>query len=158
MGSRIWLTESIRSLLLIPKIGCFDQALTEPAGSLAWTFLDEVAGSRPVAGTGFTPEQSSRLTRIVRAPGWSGLFARVILVRSLAHLDSIDHKWASTELIPYLAWDQPQAAAMWNSRAYDHHIGSAQLFNSLKAAMLETFEHSAMSDSDLESLMAQLLS
>lgn len=61
-----------------------DQALTEPAGSLAWTFLDEVAESRPAAGTGFTPEQSSRLTRTVRAPGWSGLFARVILVRSLA--------------------------------------------------------------------------
>jgi hypothetical protein len=85
-----------------------DQALNEPAGNLAWTLLDEISENRPAAGTGLRPEHSIRLTRAVRAAGSPGLFARVILVRSLAYLDSIDDKWASTEIIPYLAWDKPQ--------------------------------------------------
>jgi NAD-dependent SIR2 family protein deacetylase len=135
-----------------------DQALSEPAGSLAWTLLDGIADDRPAAGKGLSLEQSRRFTRAVRAPGQSGLFARVVLVGSLAYLDSVDHQWVSQELIPYLGWDHPQAAAMWKSRAYDHNIGSARLFNALKSAMLETFEHSNMSDRDLENFMAQLLS
>jgi hypothetical protein len=133
-----------------------DRALNHPAGSLAWTFLDYVAGGRPAAGTGFSPEHSSRLTRAVRATGLPGLLARVILCGSLAYLDSIDHSWASAQLVPYLAWDQPQAATMWGSRAFDR-VGSAQLFNSLKTDMLEAFEKPAMSDHDLEGLMVHLL-
>jgi hypothetical protein len=133
-----------------------DQALTEPAGNLAWTFLDYVVESRPKPGAGLSPVQSNRLTRAVRATGRPGLLARLILGRSLAYLDSIDHSWASAQLIPYLAWDQPQAATMWRSRASDHP-GTAQLFNSLKTAMLEAFEKPVMSDHDLEGLMAQML-
>ena len=145
--------------------GLLDQALTEPAGSLAWTLLEEVSESRPAAGTRLTLEQSSRLTRAVRAAGLPGLFARVVVVRSLTYLESIDHEWASTEIIPYLDWDQPQAAAMWNSRAYDHHVGSAQLFNSLKTPMsggLRTPRHvrsrsrkSDVAASDVASFSAQ---
>ena len=53
-----------------------DRALSEPAGSLAWTFLDYLNGRRPAPGTGFSPETVTRLTRSVCATGRPGLLAQ----------------------------------------------------------------------------------
>jgi hypothetical protein len=100
------------------------------------------------------PQNAAQAARAV--PSREQRASRVILCGSLAYLDSIDHSWASAQLVPYLAWDQPQAATMWGSRAFDR-LGSAQLFNSLKTDMLEAFEKPAMSDHDLEGLMVHLL-
>ena len=133
-----------------------ERALNEPAGVLAWSFLDYIAEGRPAAGSGLTLEQSNRLTRAVCATGRPGLLARVILCRSLAYLESIDPDWASSHLMPFLEWEQPHATAMWHSRAFDH-TGTARLFNAVKTRLLQTFEQPGMSDNDLEGLMAQLL-
>jgi len=133
-----------------------EQALYEPSGVLAWILLEAVAEEQPVAGSGLTIEQSNHFARAVGTTGKSGLLARATLCRALAYLESIDHEWAHTHLVPCLMWDQPNAAEMWHARSYDR-LGSAQLFNALRRPMLQSFERPEMSDNDLERFMAQLL-
>ena len=132
-------------------------ALNDPAGSLAWTFLDHVADKHLPPNSGFPSECSSRLARAASAAGRNGLLARALLMRSLAYIESIDHKWAETYLMPGLTSDQPFAGAMWVSFAGGGHIGTARLFNAVKARMLEAFAQPTMADHDLEGLMIQLL-
>jgi hypothetical protein len=134
-----------------------DTALTDPAGSLASTFLHHVAAKQQSPNIGLPPEHSSRLALAASAPGRPGLLARVVLVQSLAEIESIDHQWARTYLIPSLAWDQPHAGAMWRSFAGGGEIGTARLFNALKEPMLEAFAQPTMTDHDLEGLIVQLL-
>jgi hypothetical protein len=131
-------------------------ALNDPAGSLAWTFLDHVAEEKPAPDSRLRPEYASRLILGASAPGRPGLLARVLLMRSLAYIESIDHQWTVTYLIPGLFWNRPHAAAMWRSFA-GGSIGTARLFNAAKTPMLEAFAQPTMADHDLEGLMVQFL-
>jgi len=63
----------------------------------------------------------------------------VLLTQSLAFLDVVDPTWAAATIVPRLAWERPDAAALWHARAAD--FGSSRLFNRLKPAMLEAFEN-----------------
>ena len=69
-------------------------ALGDPAGTLALTLLDHVADQQPPPNGGLHREYSRRLTLAVSAPGRAGLYARVLLVRSLAYIESVDPDWA----------------------------------------------------------------
>ncbi len=131
-------------------------ALNDPAGALAWTFLDQVADEKPAADSMLKPEYASRLILAASAPGRPGLLARVLSMRSLSYIESIDHQWAVTYLIPDLVWNRPHAAAMWRSFA-GGPIGTARFFNAVKAPMLEAFAQPTMADHDLEGLMVQFL-
>jgi hypothetical protein len=116
--------------------------LNEPAGSLAWTFLDQVADEEPATDRGLRPEYVSRLILAASARG-PGLLARVLRMRSLSYIESIDHQWAVTYLIPDLVSNRPHAAAMWRSFA-GGPIGTARFFNAVKTPMLEAFEQPTM--------------
>jgi len=132
------------------------RALNDPAGILALVLLERIAAEKPQRGDKFRPEYSSRLTRAVGAEGEPGLFARVVLSRSLAYLDAIDPDWTSVRMLPHFEMNDPDAPALWHARSGDS-VGSATLFNRLKPAMLDIFGREALSDHDLEGLMTQLL-
>lgn len=102
-------------------------AINDPAGTLAWTFLDHIAHQHPAPNGRFRREYSKRLNLAVSAPGRAGLLARVLLGRSLAYIESIDPSWAATDLVPCLSWDRPHAAAMWGAFAGGGHVGTPRL-------------------------------
>jgi hypothetical protein len=135
-----------------------ERALNDPAGVLAATMIDYIAEAKPVADSGFNQAQSERLTRAANAAGLPGVFARVTLGRALPYLEWIDHAWVASTLFPYLNWTQPHAVAMWQARAFNPNTGTARLFNSVKALMLDSFAQSAMTEDALEGLMGQFLS
>ena len=132
-------------------------AINDPAGTLAWTFLDHIADQRPMRKTKFRGEYSKRLNLTVNAPGRAGLLARVLLGRSLAYIKSIAPSWAATNLVPCLSWDRPHAAAMWGAFAGGGHVGTSRLFNAVKAPMLDAFARRGLGEHDLEALISQLL-
>jgi hypothetical protein len=134
-----------------------DTALNHPAGLLAYTLLDHGAEKKRPQNSGYPAELSARLTRAASATGMPGVFARALLMRSLAYIESIDHQWAETYLMPSLALDQPCAVQMWRSFAGGGRLGSARLFNALKDIMLDVFAQPAVTDRDLEGLITQLL-
>jgi hypothetical protein len=132
--------------------------LNDPAGVLAWTFLDHVGDQNPGQGRGLPTEYSKRLAVAVEAHGRAGLLARALLVRSLAYIESIDPHWATAYLVPCLSWNRPHASAMWRAFAGSGNFGTPRLFNAVKAPMLEAFAQSQQRDDDLEGLISQLLS
>ena len=132
-------------------------AINDPAGTLAWTFLDHIAHQHPAPNGRFRREYSKRLNLAVSAPGRAGLLARVLLGRSLAYIESIDPSWAATNLVPCLSWDRPHAAAMWGAFAGGGHVGTPRLFNAVKAPMLDAFAQRGLGEHDLEALISQLL-
>jgi hypothetical protein len=69
----------------------------------------------------------------------------------------IDPTWTGENLTLRLAWNRPEARALWHAHAGDR-IGSARLFNALKPAMLEAFEREDLSDHQFEGLVAKLIS
>jgi hypothetical protein len=64
-------------------------ALNDPAGLLAWTLLNDILDQSPVQNGELRPQYSTRLNVAVNADGRPGLLARVLLVGSLANLESI---------------------------------------------------------------------
>jgi hypothetical protein len=132
-------------------------ALNDPAGSLAWTFLDQVGDAQLKPNSEFRQKYSERLALAAAASGRPGLFARVMLMRSLAYLQHIDPKWTETYLMPALTWNQPGAGAMWRSYALGGHTGTARLFNAIKDSLLMAFAQPTMSGDDLEGLVMHLL-
>ena len=129
-------------------------AINDPAGTLAWTFLDHIAHQHPAPNGRFRREYSKRLNLAVSAPGRAGLLARVLLGRSLAYIESIDPSWAATNLVPCLSWDRPHAAAMWGAFAGGGHVGTPRLFNAVKAPMLDAFAQRGLGEHDLEALVS----
>jgi hypothetical protein len=81
----------------------------------------------------------------------------VYLVRALAYFDAIDPGWTEQHFWRRLSWDHPEALALWRSFAHSN-IGSARLFNALKAPTLAAFERNELSDNEFESVTSKLLS
>jgi hypothetical protein len=133
------------------------RALNEPGGILAWILLDSLIESKPKAGSGLGLELTPRFNRVARSRGRAGLLGRVNLARRLAYLDAIDPTWTGENLTPRLGWDHPEAPALWQGHASDR-IVSARLFIVLKPLMLDAFQRNILSDHELESLIAKLLS
>ncbi|MBU6527983.1 SIR2 family protein [Methylocystis sp. MJC1] len=136
--------------------GAYDRALNDPAGELADALLRHIDARKPEQGGGFTEEEAIRLNRIVHSDGDPGLLARATLCRFLAYLEATDPDWVLSQMLPFLSWDQPHAASLWRSRAFDN-IGTARLFNATKTLMLEAFVRPGLGDDELEGLMTQLL-
>jgi SIR2-like domain len=131
-------------------------ALNDPAGLLAWTLLNDILDQSPVQNGELRTQYSTRLNVAVNADGRPGLLARVLLVGSLANLESIDPSWAATNLVPCLSWDKAYASAMWGAFAGGGYVGTARLFNSIKQSMLEAFARPDLSDHASEALINQL--
>jgi hypothetical protein len=68
----------------------------------------------------------------------------------------VDPAWTTEKLVPRFAWSDPDAATLWQARAYDV-IGSPGLFNALKPAFLNVFASRDLSRQQLEGLVRHLL-
>jgi hypothetical protein len=131
-------------------------SLSAPGGKLAWILYGSLVASEPNQGCGLDRELGPRFTRVADAKGKPGLLARVFLAQHLAYLDWVDPAWAAEKLVPRFAWTDPDAAALWQARAFGH-IGSARLFNSLKPAFLQVFARKDLSLQESEGLVGHLL-
>jgi len=90
------------------------------------------------AGQTFGPDMRRRLDLLVEAPGIAGKHARLLLMRQLTYFARVDPEWADEKLVPCLSWSNSEAGVLWPACA-DSGIGSARLFNRLKAPFLEAF-------------------
>ena len=109
------------------SIGRVTFALLALLGAHPWT-----------AGQTFGPDMRRRLDFLVEAPGIAGKHARLLLMRRITYFDQIDPEWVAEKLVPRLSWSDPEASVLWPARA-GSGIGSASLFNRLKASFLEAF-------------------
>jgi hypothetical protein len=133
------------------------ESLNSPGGVLAWTLLDALSAPRPARDSALTPDLRPRFDRIATADGRPGLLARVYLARAVAYLDAIDPRWTQEHFWQRLSWDHPEAPTLWHSHAHSG-IGSARLFNGLKAPTLAAFERRQLSDNEFEGVVSKLLS
>ena len=131
-------------------------SLSAQGGKLAWTLYDSLVASEPKQGCGLDRELVPRFTRVADAKGKPGLLARVFLAQYLAYLDWVDPGWTAEKLLPRFVWTDPDAAALWQARAFGH-IGSASLFDSLKPAFLESFARQDLPVKESEGLVGHLL-
>jgi hypothetical protein len=131
-------------------------SLSAPGGKLAWIIYSSLVANEPKQGCGLDRDLSPRFTRVADASGKPGLLARVFLAQHLAYLDSVDPGWTAEKLVPRFAWTDPDAAALWQARAFGG-IGSASLFNSLKPAFLQTFAKQDLPIKESEGLVGHLL-
>ena len=129
-------------------------SLSAPGGKLVWILYASLVASEPKQGCGLDGELAPRFTRVADAKGKPGLLARVFLAQHLAYLDWVDPAWAAEKLVPRFAWTDPDAAALWQARAFDQ-IGSASLFNSLKPVFLEALARQSLSIKESERLVGQ---
>jgi hypothetical protein len=127
-----------------------------PGGKLAWTLYQSLVASEPSQSDGLGLELGPRFDRLVDAPGKPGLMARVFLSQHLDFLDWVDPAWTAQKFVPRFAWTDPEAAALWQARAYGQ-IGSPGLFNALKPAFLEIFVKRDLSRQQFEGLVGHLL-
>jgi hypothetical protein len=131
-------------------------SLSAPGGKLAWILYSCLLASEPKQGCGLDRELAPRFTRVADAKGKPGRLARVFLAQHLAYLDWVDPRWTAEKLLPRFAWSDPDAAALWQARAFGH-IGSAGLFNSVKPAFLQTFARQDLPVKESEGLVRHLL-
>lgn len=131
------------------------EALNRPGGTLAWTLVDHLAAANPAPGAGLG-DLEARFTQISRADGEAGLLGRVYFASTLSYLHAIAPDWTEAEMLPRFQEDHPEALAMWKANAYDR-MGSAVLFNALKAPMLAILPRPELSDERAGSLSSRLL-
>jgi hypothetical protein len=131
-------------------------SLSAPGGKLAWVLYSSLVASEPEQGCGFDRELAPRFTRVADANGKPGLLARVLLAQYLAYLYWVDPGWTAEKLLPRFAWTDPDAAVLWQARAFGQ-IGSPSLFNSLKPAFLQTFARQDLPIKESEGLVGHLL-
>ena len=131
-------------------------SLNAPSGKLAWILYSSLVASEPKQGSGLDRDLAPRFTRAADAKGKPGLLARILFAQYLAYLDWVDPGWTAEKLLPRFAWTDPDAAALWQARAFGH-IGSASLFNSLKPAFLQTFARQDLPIKESEGLVGHLL-
>jgi hypothetical protein len=131
-------------------------SLSTPAGNLASILYACLVASEPKQGCRLDRDLAPRFTRVADAKGKPGLLARVFLAQYLAYLDWVDPRWTAEKLLLRFAWADPDAATLWEARAFGH-IGSANLFNSLKPAFLQTFARQDLPIKESEGLVGHLL-
>jgi hypothetical protein len=131
-------------------------SLSAPAGKLAWTLYGGLLASQPSQDAGFGRQLRRRFDRVVDAPGKPGLLTRVFLSQHIATLDWVDPAWVTEKLIPRFGWSHPEAAVLWQARAYDG-IGLPRLFNALKPAFLQSFARRDLPEREFHGFVGHLL-
>ncbi len=131
-------------------------SLNDAGGVLAWALLDALGASAPAAAAGLGADFDARFSVAAGSSSHAGLLARVHFSRALAYLNHVSPEWTAVALLPRFSWDHPEALAMWKSYSQGS-IGSANLFNTLKPALLAALQQPGLSDQHLENLAAHLL-
>lgn len=131
------------------------RALNLPGGVLAETLFDHLAATKPPPGAGLG-DLEPRFTLVARAVGESGLLGRVHFARELSYLHSIAPAWTAAEMLPRFQLEHSEALAMWRANA-QARAGLPELFNTLKAPLLDMILRPELSDHEAGNLATRLL-
>lgn len=127
------------------------RALNWPGGVLIWTLLEALSAEELPAGGELPDSYRDRLELAISNSGEAGLLARVRCINSLAYLESVAPKWAARRLVPLLDIRSAQAPIYWRAQVYDN-IGSARLFNALRADLLGNLRRPDLSHMEAQQL------
>ena len=122
-----------------------DAAIASPGGMLAIALGALMSKRSWAADEGFDEPFLSRLDSVVMSDSLAGLQGRMILVRDLAFLETIDPAWVSRQLIPRLHWTHAEAPPLWRGRA-GRDTGRPSLFTTLIDDFLEASRRAGPSE------------
>lgn len=132
------------------------RALNLPGGVLARILVDHLAAAEPAPGAGLGGLEP-RFTLVARAEGEAGLLGRVHFARALGYLHQTAPDWTAAEMVPRFQLEHAEALAMWRANA-QATAGSLELFNTLKAPLLEVIPRIELSDDERCHLATRLFS
>ena len=116
-----------------------DHALNGSIGHATISWVKMLEARKPTAGSELPVEYSSRVERLLTAPGEGSDHAISILGWQLNWLDWIAPTWVGHRLIPCLASDHHAAEPLWSGVFGLHQIPSPQLFRAMKQQLLGLF-------------------
>lgn len=132
--------------------------LNEDGGILAGILLDRMRSQWTKVWTRIPDEYAARFNLIVSATSRAAALARARLAWNTRFLFETDPDWTKQHLLPRFAWSDDEATLLWAARARDHDfVGPPELFNALKAPLLEAFERPTVANETLQGLVEQLL-
>ncbi len=86
------------------------------------------------------PEEfSTRLERLLAAPGEGSDHAVCLLTQQLGWLNYIVPKWVESRMLPWFSPDHPAAEPAWNGMLYADRLPTSELFETLKPHFLHLF-------------------
>ncbi|TVR84889.1 MAG: hypothetical protein EA405_00395 [Rhodospirillales bacterium] len=133
------------------------RALNLPGGVLAWILVDHLAAAEPAPGAGLDGLEP-RFTLVARAEGEAGLLGRVHFARDLGYLHHTAPDWTAAEMVPRFQLEHAEALAMWRANADSSaRARPPELFNTLKAPLLEVIRRPELSDNERDNLATRLL-
>lgn len=161
--SRLWLLWDRLALLVYAENEAadpraedlVDRALNAPGGVLAWTLINYLAAAKP-APSAELGDLETRFNLVARADGESGLLGRVHFSRGLNYVHQTAPDWTNAEMLPRFQEEHAEALAMWKANA-QARVGSAVLFNALKAPLIAMIPRPELSDLEAGNLATRLL-
>ncbi len=116
-----------------------DHALNGSIGHATISWVKMLEARKPTAGSELPIEYSSRVERLLTAPGEGSDHAISILGWHLNWLDRIAPIWVGHRLIPCLAPDHHAAEPLWSGVFHLNRIPNPRLFAGMKQQLLGLF-------------------
>ncbi len=118
-----------------------DSAINHAAGILTEALLQRLGEPKPQMDDGIPSSLRSYFDAIISGETESYVLARVILATQLDFLYAADPEWARSNLIPRFDWVKSrEASALW-AGYLSHPRMDPELFEELKAGLLQGLEH-----------------
>jgi SIR2-like domain len=116
-----------------------DHAINSSVGHATIAWVKMLEAQKPDAGSELPIEYSSRVERLLTAPGEGSDHAISILGWHLNWLDWIAPTWVGSRLIPCLAPEHPAAEPLWSGVFGLRQIPRPELFGAMKQPLLGLF-------------------
>lgn len=122
-----------------PSRRTLDLALNGSIGHATIAWIKMLEAQKPAAGSELPAEYSTRIERLLTAPGEGSDHAISILGWQMNWLNWVTPKWVAQRLIPCLAPDHPAAEPLWSGVFGLHQIPNPELFSTMKEQLLALF-------------------
>ena len=121
----------------------FEHAINGPVGEATKLLLDLLDAAEPTAASHMPADLTSRIERLMVAPGEGADHAICIIARRLRRLDYVDPDWTRATVLPWFNPDNPAAEPAWSGYLVDNPLPAPPLFSLLKPHFLTVFGHAS---------------
>ena len=121
----------------------FEHAINGPVGEATKLLLDLLDAAEPKAASHMPADLTSRIERLMVAPGEGADHAICIIARRLRRLDYVDPDWTRATVLPWFNPDNPAAEPAWSGYLVDNRLPAPPLFSLLKPHFLTVFGHAS---------------